>query len=152
MLRAAVLHSLLRRIQRFSTSSRPEALVACYVAPWRLPRPDFHRLADDSFQDTPATCWAAFGDGKERCRPCLDDPFSFCGYSTGPNSFPWLCLEYLLIFAATQPGKTVCSGFVLNTCFRFAATPPSKIAFFGPVFILPFTDWLSTRPGKTDFV
>ena len=99
-----------------------------------------------------ATCWAAFGDGKERCRPCLDDPFSFCGYSTGPNSFPWLCLEYLLIFAATQPGKTVCSGFVLNTCFRFAATPPSKIAFFGPVFILPFTDWLSTRPGKTDFV
>jgi hypothetical protein len=58
MLRAAVLHSLLRRIQRFSTSSRPEALVACYVAPWRLPRPDFHRLADDSFQDTPASCQA----------------------------------------------------------------------------------------------
>jgi hypothetical protein len=58
MLRAAVLHSLLRRIQRFSTSSHPEALDACYVAPWRLPRPDFHRLADDSFQDTPCGGWA----------------------------------------------------------------------------------------------
>jgi len=24
-------------------------LDACYVASWQLPRPDFHRLADDSF-------------------------------------------------------------------------------------------------------
>ena len=31
-LRAAVLLSLLRRIQRFSTSSHPETLVACYAA------------------------------------------------------------------------------------------------------------------------
>ncbi len=54
MLRAAVLHPFLRGIQRFSTASHPAALVACYVAPWQLPRPDFHRLADDSFQDTPA--------------------------------------------------------------------------------------------------
>jgi hypothetical protein len=54
MLRAAALRSFLRRIQRFSTSGRPEALAA-----WPLPRPDFHRLADDSFQDTPANCYAA---------------------------------------------------------------------------------------------
>jgi hypothetical protein len=54
MLRAAVLLSFLRRLQRFSTISHPIALVACYVAPWQLPRPDLHRLADDSFQDTPA--------------------------------------------------------------------------------------------------
>jgi hypothetical protein len=50
MLRAAVLLSFLRRLQRFSTISHPIALVACYVASWQLPRPDFHRLADDSFR------------------------------------------------------------------------------------------------------
>ena len=49
MLRAAVLHPVLRGIRRFSTSSHPEALGACYVASWQLPRPDLHRLADDDF-------------------------------------------------------------------------------------------------------
>ena len=48
MLRAAVLLSFLRRLQRFSIIGHPKALVACYVAPWWLPRPDLHRLADDS--------------------------------------------------------------------------------------------------------
>jgi transposase len=48
MLRAAVLHSLLRRLQRFSTISHPIALVACYVASWQLPRLDFRQLAHDS--------------------------------------------------------------------------------------------------------
>jgi hypothetical protein len=37
------------RIRRFSTSSHPEALGACYVASWQLPRPDLHRSADDDF-------------------------------------------------------------------------------------------------------
>ena len=32
MLRAAVLLSFLRRLQRFSTSGHPEALLACYAA------------------------------------------------------------------------------------------------------------------------
>jgi len=59
MLRAAVLLSLLRRILRFSTTGRPGALGACYVASWQLPRLDFHQLADDSFQGTPALCQAA---------------------------------------------------------------------------------------------
>jgi hypothetical protein len=49
MLRAAVLHPFLRGIRRFSTSSHPEALGACYVASWQLPRPDLHRSADDDF-------------------------------------------------------------------------------------------------------
>jgi hypothetical protein len=49
MLRAAVLHPVLRGIRRFSTSSHPEALGACYVASWQLPRPDLHRSADDDF-------------------------------------------------------------------------------------------------------
>ena len=39
----------LRSILRFSTTDHPEALGACYVASWQLPRPDSHRLADDSF-------------------------------------------------------------------------------------------------------
>jgi len=59
MLRAAVLLSLLRRLQRFSTSGHPEALVACYAASWQLPRLDFRQLADDSFQDTPCACYTA---------------------------------------------------------------------------------------------
>jgi hypothetical protein len=63
MLRAAVLLSFLRRLQRFSTSSHPEALVACYAAAWPLPQPDSHRLADDSFQDTPCGVGRAFGPG-----------------------------------------------------------------------------------------
>jgi len=53
MLRAAVLLSFLRRLQRFSPIGHPIALVACYAASWQLPRLDFHQLADDSFQDTP---------------------------------------------------------------------------------------------------
>ena len=48
MLRAAVLLSFLRRILRFSTTGRPGALGACYVASWQLPRLDSHQLADDS--------------------------------------------------------------------------------------------------------
>ena len=54
MLRAAVLLSFLRRVLRFSTTGRPGALGACYVASWQLPRLDSHQLADDSFQGTPA--------------------------------------------------------------------------------------------------
>jgi len=39
-----------RGIHRFSTSSgHPEALDACTVGSWRLPRPDLHRLEDDDF-------------------------------------------------------------------------------------------------------
>ena len=48
MLRAAVLLSFLRRVLRFSTTGRPGALGACYVASWQLPRLDSHQLADDS--------------------------------------------------------------------------------------------------------
>jgi hypothetical protein len=29
------------------------------VALWRLPRPDFHRLVDTDFQDTPLSLWPA---------------------------------------------------------------------------------------------
>jgi hypothetical protein len=47
MRRAAVLHPFLRGIRRFSTSSHPEALGACYVDSWQLPRPDLHRSAND---------------------------------------------------------------------------------------------------------
>jgi hypothetical protein len=35
MVRTTVLHLLLGGILRFSTSSHPEALEACYVALWR---------------------------------------------------------------------------------------------------------------------
>jgi len=58
MLRAAVLHPFLRGIRRFSTSGHPEALDACYVASWQLPRPDSHRQANDDFQGTPCRCSA----------------------------------------------------------------------------------------------
>jgi len=50
-LRAAALLPFLRGIQRFCTASHPAAQVACYVATCLLPRPDFHRLAHDDFQD-----------------------------------------------------------------------------------------------------
>ena len=43
----------------FSTTSHPEALGACYVASWQLPRPDSHRLADDSFAGHTSGCYAA---------------------------------------------------------------------------------------------
>ena len=39
-------------IFRFSTPSHPEALETCYVALWRLPRPDFHRLVNGALQGT----------------------------------------------------------------------------------------------------
>jgi hypothetical protein len=56
MLQAAALLPFPSGLRRFSTSSQPEALAACYVASWQLPRPDFHRLAVDSFQGTPTRC------------------------------------------------------------------------------------------------
>jgi hypothetical protein len=59
MLRAAVLHPFLRGIRRFSTSGHPEALGACYVASWQLPRPDSHWQATDDFQGTPRACYAS---------------------------------------------------------------------------------------------
>src|SRR5207244_3931753 len=45
MVRTTGLHSFRRRILRFTTPGRPGAAAACYVALWRLPRPDFHRFS-----------------------------------------------------------------------------------------------------------
>ena len=53
LLRTTGLHLLLGGILRFSTPGHPGALGACYVALWRLPRPDLHRLADGDLQGTP---------------------------------------------------------------------------------------------------
>ena len=41
---AAAVHLFLRGILRFSTTDYPEALGACYVASWQLPRPESHQL------------------------------------------------------------------------------------------------------------
>ncbi len=54
MVRTTGLRSFHRRILRFTTPSRPGAAAACYVALWRLPRPDFHRLVIRTFQGTPS--------------------------------------------------------------------------------------------------
>ena len=35
------------------------------MALWRLPRPDFHRLADTDFQDTPLTLWPACSPSRQ---------------------------------------------------------------------------------------
>ena len=43
MVRTAGLLLFLRGIRRFTTTSYLEAVGACYVALWRLPRPDLHR-------------------------------------------------------------------------------------------------------------
>jgi hypothetical protein len=50
MVRAAGLHLLPGGILRFATPGRPGAAGACYVALWRLPRPDLHRQADGDFK------------------------------------------------------------------------------------------------------
>jgi hypothetical protein len=55
MVRTTALHLLLGGILRFSTAGHPTALEACYVALWRLPRPDFHRQVNDDFQGTPTS-------------------------------------------------------------------------------------------------
>ena len=56
MVRTTRLRSFRRRILRFTTSGRPGAAAACYVALWRLPRPDFHRLVIRTFQGAPSGC------------------------------------------------------------------------------------------------
>ena len=50
MVRTTELHSFHRRILRFTTPGRPGAAAACYVALWRLPRPDLHRLVISTFK------------------------------------------------------------------------------------------------------
>ena len=50
MVRTTELHSFHRRILRFTTPGRPSAEAACYVALWRLPRPDLHRLVISPFK------------------------------------------------------------------------------------------------------
>ena len=50
MVRTTELHSFHRRILRFTTPGRPSAAAACYVALWRLPRPDLHRLVISTFK------------------------------------------------------------------------------------------------------
>jgi hypothetical protein len=45
-----------------------------------------------------------------------------------------------LRFAVNPAWITAFSGFVLMSCLRCTATPPGKTAFFGSVFIFPFTD------------
>ena len=50
MVRTAALNSFHRRILRFGTPDRSGAPGAFYAALWRLPRPDFHRLANDDFK------------------------------------------------------------------------------------------------------
>ena len=57
MVRTTGLHSLLRSILRFTTTSHPDAVAARYGALWRLPRPDFHRLVICSFQGTRIICY-----------------------------------------------------------------------------------------------
>ena len=58
MVRTAKLRSFRRRMLRFTTPGRPGAAAACYVALWRLPRPDFHRLVIRTFQGAPFGCYA----------------------------------------------------------------------------------------------
>lgn len=53
MLRTTALRPFPRGILRFGTAGHPEAPGVSYVALWRLPRPDFHRLADCVLQGTP---------------------------------------------------------------------------------------------------
>ena len=71
MVRTTGLLSLLRRIPRFTTPSRPGAAAACYVALWRLPRPDFHRLVIRTFHGAPhAQLGRYFGLGKTNPHVC----------------------------------------------------------------------------------
>jgi hypothetical protein len=78
MVRTTELRSFRRRILRFTTPGRPSAAAACYVALWRLPRPDFHRLVIRTFQGAPFGCYAAASDtgDQRRCvlRQCIDTP------------------------------------------------------------------------------
>jgi hypothetical protein len=74
MVRTTVLHLLLGGIFRFSTSSHPEALEACYVALWRLPRPDSHRLADSDFQGTPASARCGSNTASAATAPATVSP------------------------------------------------------------------------------
>jgi hypothetical protein len=59
MVRTAGLLSFPRRVPRFATPGRPEAAAACYVALWRLPRPDSHRLVIRTSHGAPSHSWAA---------------------------------------------------------------------------------------------
>ena len=53
-----------------------DGLVACYVDHWRLPRPVPQGLADEGFQGTPASGWAATCPKNTLHRwPCNLDPF-----------------------------------------------------------------------------
>ena len=74
MVRTTGLLLLLRGLLRFTTSSHPEAVGACYVALWRLPRPDFHRIVIRTLQGAPTRCYT----------PC--SPLRVTSYNSSPES------------------------------------------------------------------
>ena len=84
MVRTVILHLLLGGLLRIHTSSRPEARGACYVALWRLPRPDFHRLVDTDFQDTPL----ALQPGDSLTIPWMALSIDFMRFVSSPHAIP----------------------------------------------------------------
>ena len=83
MVRTTELLSLPRRLPRFATPGRPGAAAACYVALWRLPRPDFHRLVIRTFHGAPRGCWAA--DYRQSSLGSFDAIMTSAAVSTSPR-------------------------------------------------------------------
>lgn len=79
MLRTIDLRSFLRNILRFSTFNHSKALGDSYMALWRLPRPDLHRLVNTDFQGTPSDCYGLQPKGLLLYKLCYTHYLNFFG-------------------------------------------------------------------------
>ena len=109
MLRAMDLLPFLRGIRRFSTLGHPNALDACYVAAWPLPRPDSHRLVNDDFQDH----HAGLGGGHRR----KDVPFG-----RGRRLFHYAIVSTILPGAVVFSRKSIAAAASASGKVRFTDT------------------------------
>jgi len=96
------------------------------VALWRLPRPDFHRLVDTDFQDTPLTLWPARSRGR-RATLSIESSDSFVTATAASIATGW---------SEPVPGRELHP--LKSSAFSRRTVTSTTLATLGIAGIVPF--------------